>query len=50
LADALADEVGDVDVVELFSESLGDEGSGAETYAGMMRTNAGRIAAALAGG
>ena len=28
LADALADEVGDVDVVELFSESLGDEGSG----------------------
>ncbi|MGH9231562.1 MAG: metal ABC transporter solute-binding protein, Zn/Mn family [Acidimicrobiales bacterium] len=48
LADALADEVGDVGVVELFSESLGDEGSGAETYAGMMRTNAGRIADALA--
>jgi zinc/manganese transport system substrate-binding protein len=49
LADALADEVGDVDVVELFSESLGDEGSGAETYPEMMRTNAGRIADALAG-
>jgi zinc/manganese transport system substrate-binding protein len=49
LADALADEVGDVDVVELFSESLGDEGSGGETYAGMIRTNAERIADALAG-
>jgi zinc/manganese transport system substrate-binding protein len=47
LADALADESGDVDVVELFSESLGDEGSGGETYAAMMRTNAGRIADAL---
>jgi zinc/manganese transport system substrate-binding protein len=49
LADALAEEVGDVDVVELFSESLGDEGSGGETYAAMMRTNATRIADALAG-
>jgi zinc/manganese transport system substrate-binding protein len=49
LADALADEVGDVDVVELFSESLGDEGSGGETYVAMMRTNAGRIADALTG-
>ena len=49
LAEALADEVGDVDVVELFSESLGDEGSGGETYAAMMRTNATRIADALAG-
>jgi zinc/manganese transport system substrate-binding protein len=49
LADALADEVGDVDVVELFSESLGAEGSGGETYAAMMRTNATRIADALAG-
>jgi zinc/manganese transport system substrate-binding protein len=47
LADVLADEVGDVDVVELFSESLGDEGSGGETYVAMMRTNAGRIADAL---
>jgi zinc/manganese transport system substrate-binding protein len=50
LAEALADEVGDVDVVELFSESLGDEGSSGETYAAMMRTNAERIADALAGG
>jgi zinc/manganese transport system substrate-binding protein len=49
LADALADEVGDIDVVELFSESLGDEGSGGETYAAMMRTNATLIADALAG-
>jgi zinc/manganese transport system substrate-binding protein len=49
LADALADEVGDVEVVELFSESLGDEGSRGETYAAMMRTNAERIADALTG-
>jgi zinc/manganese transport system substrate-binding protein len=49
LADALANEVGDVELVELFTESLGDEGSGGETYAGMMRTNAERIATALAG-
>jgi zinc/manganese transport system substrate-binding protein len=50
LADALADEVGDIEVVELFTESLGDEGSGGETYAAMMRTNARRIADALTGG
>jgi zinc/manganese transport system substrate-binding protein len=49
LADALADEVGDVEVVELFSESLGDEGSDGETYADMMHTNAERIAEALEG-
>jgi zinc/manganese transport system substrate-binding protein len=49
LADALAAEVGDeVAVVALYSESLGEEGSGADTYAGMMRTNASRIAEALA--
>lgn len=48
LADALADDVGgDVQVVELYTESLGEEGSGAETYIGMLRTNAQRIAAAL---
>jgi len=48
LADALADEVGgEVAVVELYSESLGEAGSGADTYAGMMRTNASRIAEAL---
>ena len=47
LADALADEAGDVEVVELFTESLGEEGSGAETYIDMMRTNADRVAGAL---
>ena len=49
LADALAAEVGDdVEVVALYSESLGEPGSGADTYAGMVRTNAERIAGALA--
>lgn len=49
LADALAAEVGgDVEVVGLFTESLGGAGSGAETYDEMMRTNAERIAEALA--
>jgi len=48
LADAIADEVGGaVEVVELFSESLGEDGSGAETYIGMMQTNADLIATAL---
>ncbi|MEO6318218.1 MAG: metal ABC transporter substrate-binding protein [Acidimicrobiales bacterium] len=47
LADALAAEGSDVDVVELFSESLGEEGSGGDTYLDMVRTNAERIAAAL---
>jgi zinc/manganese transport system substrate-binding protein len=49
LADTLASEVGgDVEVVELYSESLGEEGSGADTYVGMVRTNATRIREALA--
>ena len=47
LARALADEGADVAIVALYSESLGDAGSGADTYVGMVRTNAGRIAAAL---
>ena len=48
VAEALADEVGnDVEIVELFSESLGDEGSGAETYLTMMTTNTVLITAAL---
>lgn len=48
LADALADEVGgEVQVVALFSESLGEDGSGAETYIGMMRTNTELIVGAL---
>ena len=48
LADALAGEAGDVEVVELYSESLGEPGTDAGTYEGMIRTNASRIAAALA--
>jgi zinc/manganese transport system substrate-binding protein len=52
LADAVAREVGDIDgtpvvVIELFSGSLGDAGSGGEMYLAMMRTNAERIASAL---
>jgi zinc/manganese transport system substrate-binding protein len=47
LADALAAEGADVAVVDLYSESLGQPGSGADTYVGMMRTDAERIAAAL---
>ncbi|MGH9112862.1 MAG: metal ABC transporter solute-binding protein, Zn/Mn family, partial [Acidimicrobiales bacterium] len=52
LADALAGEVGEVgevQVVELFTESLGPEGSAGDTYAGMMRSDAERIADALSG-
>jgi zinc/manganese transport system substrate-binding protein len=49
LAEALADSVGsDVEVVELFTESLGEPDSGAETYVGLMRTDAELIAGALA--
>lgn len=47
LSDALAREAGDVEVVAVYSESLGEEGSGADTYAGMARTNAERIVDAL---
>ncbi len=48
LADALAAELGeDVEVVELFTESLGPPGSGAETLAGMLVTNAQRVASSL---
>jgi zinc/manganese transport system substrate-binding protein len=47
LADALAAEGADVDVVELYSESLGEPGSPGDSYLGMVRTNAERIAAAL---
>lgn len=49
LAETLAEEVGgEVVVVPLFTEALGDEGSGAETYLDLVRTNAERIAEALA--
>ena len=48
LVDALAAEVGSqVEVVELYSESLGEPGSGADTYIGLITTNARRIADAL---
>ncbi len=47
LADALAAEVGEVEVVDLFTESLGAPGSGGETYVELVRTNAERIAGAL---
>jgi len=48
LADAVAAELGsEVEVVELFTESLGPEGSQAETLASMLESNASAIAAAL---
>lgn len=50
LAEALAAEVGpEVQVVEIYSGSLGEPGSGADTLIGMLRTNARLIAAALTG-
>ena len=45
-AEALADRLG-VDVVELYTESLGEPGSGVETYADLMRFDAQAIADAL---
>ena len=47
LAQTLADEVGEVEVVEVNSESLGDQDSDGATYVKMVRTYADRIAAAL---
>jgi len=48
LAETLAAEVGtDVEVVSLFTEALGADGSGGETYVEMVRTNAERIVEAL---
>ena len=47
LAATLADEVGDIQVIDLYSESLGAEGSGAATYLEMIRTNATLISEAL---
>ena len=49
LAETLAAEVGDIEVVALNAETLGPDGSEADTYAGMMRSNAQRIADALGG-
>jgi zinc/manganese transport system substrate-binding protein len=49
LADTLAAETGqDVEVVALFTESLGEPGSGGETYVELIQTNADRITEALA--
>ena len=45
--EALAARVGDVDVVTLYTGSLGPSGSGAEDYIGFMRTNADLIVDAL---
>lgn len=48
LTDAIAAEMGDeVEVVELFTESLGGPGSGAETLSAMLIANAELIASAL---
>ena len=48
LAQAIADELGrTVPVIELYAESLGEPGSGADTYIDMMATNAQLIADAL---
>ncbi len=49
LADALAEEVDGVQVVSLFSESLGSENSEGSTYIDMVRTNSKLIANALTG-
>ena len=48
LAQTLADEVGDIAVIELFSESLGDADSDGATYIDMVRSNATNIVDALA--
>lgn len=48
LSETLAAEAGrEVAVVSLFTDALGEPGSGAETYLGMLRTNAGLVADAL---
>ena len=48
LVEALAGEVGDIVVVELYSESLGEPGSDGATYVEMIRANATRMSSALA--
>ena len=45
--EALADRVGNVDVVTLYTGSLGPPGSGAETYVSFLRTNTELIVNAL---
>ena len=46
IVEALARETG-AELVQLYSGSLGEEGSGADTYIGMVRTNVERIVGAL---
>lgn len=49
LAEAIAAELGDdVRIVSLYTGSIGEPGSGADTLVGMLQTNAERIAEALA--
>lgn len=49
LADALADEVGrDIEVVGLFTDALAEPGTGADTYVGLVATDARLVADALA--
>ncbi|HEX2369526.1 MAG TPA: metal ABC transporter substrate-binding protein, partial [Acidimicrobiia bacterium] len=48
LAETVAAEAGrDVEVVEMFTDTLGEPGSGADSYLGMILTNAGLVADAL---
>jgi zinc/manganese transport system substrate-binding protein len=50
LVEAVASEVGrNIIVVELFTDSLGDPGSGADTYAGLITTDATLVANGLLG-
>ena len=50
LVEAVASEVGrNIIVVELFTDSLGEPGSGAETYAGLITTDAALVANGLLG-
>ena len=47
LAQTLANEVNGVEVINLFTESLGDPGSSGDSYIDMVRFNAEAIASAL---
>lgn len=47
VVDAMATRVGNIEVVILYTDALGEPGSGAETYIGLLRTNATRIRDAL---
>lgn len=49
LVDALASEAGAIEVVALYVDSLGEPGSDADTFQGMVRTNAQLISDALGG-